>query len=88
MCASGPGGNEAMQREKVCWGYDEDADTAVFGDAAAIAKGARRWVAAGADTVVLQPIADADLQQVLTVVSTEVQPLLSAHPPPVRPGDQ
>ncbi len=87
MCASGPGGDEAIQREKVYWGYDEHADTAVFGDAAAIAKGARKWVAAGADTVVLQPTAEADLEQFLTVVSTEVQPLLSAHPPPVRPGD-
>lgn len=84
---AGPAANVAMQRETVYWGYDEHAYTVVFGDAAAIAKGARKWVAAGADTVVLQPTAEADLEQFLTVVSTEVQPLLSAPPPPVRPGD-
>jgi len=46
--------------------------------AAEIATAARRWVSAGADTVVLQPPSDAatDVASFATFIGSEVQPLL------------
>jgi alkanesulfonate monooxygenase SsuD/methylene tetrahydromethanopterin reductase-like flavin-dependent oxidoreductase (luciferase family) len=47
------------------------------GDAAAVAEAVRRYVAAGADTVVLQPTADdPDPEQFVRFAATEVAPLV------------
>jgi hypothetical protein len=37
---------------------------------------ARRWITAGADTVLLQPTAEADVQSFLHTVGTQIRPLL------------
>ena len=51
----------------------------VAGDASSVAAGVRRWVLAGADTVVLQPFADEpDMEGFVRFVGEEVAPLL--HP--------
>jgi alkanesulfonate monooxygenase SsuD/methylene tetrahydromethanopterin reductase-like flavin-dependent oxidoreductase (luciferase family) len=56
--ATGPDAAERMARERGRWGYDDDLDVGVTGDAAAVAGAVRRWAQAGADTVVLQPTLD------------------------------
>jgi alkanesulfonate monooxygenase SsuD/methylene tetrahydromethanopterin reductase-like flavin-dependent oxidoreductase (luciferase family) len=75
VCTMGPAADAKAADEISHWGYDADSDVAVFGDATAIAEGMRRWFAAGAGTVVLQPTADADMDQFLDMVGTEIQPM-------------
>jgi alkanesulfonate monooxygenase SsuD/methylene tetrahydromethanopterin reductase-like flavin-dependent oxidoreductase (luciferase family) len=54
-------------------------DLVVAGDASSMAAGVRRWVSAGADTVVLQPFADEpDMEGFVRFVGEEVAPLLHA----------
>lgn len=75
VCTTGPDADAKAAEEISHWGYDPDADVAVSGDAAAICEGMRRWFAAGAGTVVLQPTADADMDQFLDMVGAEIQPM-------------
>jgi alkanesulfonate monooxygenase SsuD/methylene tetrahydromethanopterin reductase-like flavin-dependent oxidoreductase (luciferase family) len=78
-CAIGPGAEELIRSEIRHWEFDETkpaADLAVYGEPAAIALGARRWVAAGADTVVLQPTAEADIHAFVDIVGNQIRPLL------------
>jgi alkanesulfonate monooxygenase SsuD/methylene tetrahydromethanopterin reductase-like flavin-dependent oxidoreductase (luciferase family) len=63
-------------RELQAWQYDPTKDLAAFGSAEDIAESVRRWLAAGADTVVLQPAADVDVESFVTFVGSEVAPLL------------
>jgi hypothetical protein len=58
------------------WELDPADDLAAYGDAGEIAVAARRWVDAGADTIVLQPAADDDIDEFVTFVGAEVQPIL------------
>ena len=51
-------------------------DLVVHGTPEAIATGARRWIAAGADTVVLQPPAGPGGADFIRTIGTRVQPLL------------
>ena len=54
-------------------------DLVVAGAAGSVAAGVRRWVSAGADTVVLQPFADEpDMEGFVRFVGEEVAPLLHA----------
>jgi alkanesulfonate monooxygenase SsuD/methylene tetrahydromethanopterin reductase-like flavin-dependent oxidoreductase (luciferase family) len=84
VCTTGPDADAKAAEEISHWGYDADADVAVSGDAKAISEGMRRWFAAGAGTVVLQPTADADMDQFLDMVGTEIRPMFDADDPLLR----
>ncbi len=66
-----------MAAECERWGHTNVDDVSVVGDAAAIAAGARRWIDAGADTVVFQPTPDdPDLEGFIRLIAREVRPLI------------
>lgn len=76
LCTTGPTAQADLRAEAEFWKLDPTDDVGVFGDAARIAAGARRWVDAGADTVVLQPTASVDVEAFVRFIGAEVQPLL------------
>ena len=76
LCTTGPTAQADLRTEAEFWKLDPTDDVGVFGDAAEIAAGARRWVDAGADTVVLQPTASVDVEAFVRFIGAEVQPLL------------
>lgn len=76
LCTTGPTAEADLRAEAEFWDLDPSAEVGVCGDAARIASGARRWVDAGADTIVLQPTASADVEEFVRFVGTEVRPLL------------
>ncbi|RDH79562.1 LLM class flavin-dependent oxidoreductase [Mycolicibacterium moriokaense] len=76
LCATGPEAHREMVSEYQRWNLDLAGDFGVYGDAAEIAEGARRWIEAGADTVVLQPPLGADVEQFVRFVGSEVRPLI------------
>ncbi|WP_428962544.1 LLM class flavin-dependent oxidoreductase [Micromonospora fluostatini] len=79
--ATGPDADARMERERARWGYDSTTHRAATGDAATIAAEVRRWAAAGADTVVLQPTPDdPDPEGFVRFVAQEVRPLVTATP--------
>ncbi|MFI5840664.1 LLM class flavin-dependent oxidoreductase [Catenuloplanes sp. NPDC051500] len=77
--ASGDGHAERLARWAAEWGMTQPLeDISVSGDAAAVAAGIRRWVDAGADTVVLQPTTDEPSpEEFVRFVAREVRPLVS-----------
>jgi alkanesulfonate monooxygenase SsuD/methylene tetrahydromethanopterin reductase-like flavin-dependent oxidoreductase (luciferase family) len=75
--ATGPNGRERLAAEHERWGEDPAGDLDVCGDAASVAEGIRRWAAAGAGTVVLQPTRDdPDLEAFIRFIAQDVRPLL------------
>ena len=76
LVATGDRAKERMGVELGRWNLDPSLDVAITGDASAVAAGVRRWVDAGADTVVLQPTVDADPEQFVDFAGREVQPLV------------
>jgi alkanesulfonate monooxygenase SsuD/methylene tetrahydromethanopterin reductase-like flavin-dependent oxidoreductase (luciferase family) len=76
VCTTGPDADAAAFAEVKHWGLDPAQEITVRGAAADIARAARRWIDAGADTVVLQPTAGADFEAFAAFVGTEVGPLL------------
>ena len=75
--ATGADAAERLERERVAWGYDTMADRAVSGGADELAEGVRRFAAAGADVVVLQPSPDdPDPEGFVHFAAAEVAPLL------------
>jgi alkanesulfonate monooxygenase SsuD/methylene tetrahydromethanopterin reductase-like flavin-dependent oxidoreductase (luciferase family) len=76
VTATGPDAAVDARRELEAWQYDPAKDVAAFGNAAEVAAALRRWIAAGADTVVLQPAADVDLEAFVAFAASEVAPLL------------
>jgi alkanesulfonate monooxygenase SsuD/methylene tetrahydromethanopterin reductase-like flavin-dependent oxidoreductase (luciferase family) len=80
VCATGPDARAVAQREIRQQDFEWAEDIAAFGTAAEIASAARRWVSAGADTVVLQPPSDTDtdIAAFAAFIGAEVQPLLKA----------
>jgi alkanesulfonate monooxygenase SsuD/methylene tetrahydromethanopterin reductase-like flavin-dependent oxidoreductase (luciferase family) len=78
-CAIGPDAHELIANEIQHWGFDEtkaSEDVAVYGEPADIVAATRRWVTAGADTVLLQPAAEADIHTFVHIVGTQIRPLL------------
>lgn len=77
LAATGLGAAERLAASQRDWGFEITTETGVAGDAQAVADAVRRWVAAGADTVVLQPTADdPDPEGFVRFVASEVQPLV------------
>lgn len=77
--ATGPGAAARLEAECERWGYASMDGLGVSGDARQVADGVRRWVEAGADTVVLQPTPDdPDVEGFLRFVGQEVRPLVEA----------
>ena len=69
---------QRLERERVEWGYDTMTDRAVSGGADEVAAGVRRFAAAGADVVVLQPSPDdPDPEGFVHFAAAEVAPLLN-----------
>jgi alkanesulfonate monooxygenase SsuD/methylene tetrahydromethanopterin reductase-like flavin-dependent oxidoreductase (luciferase family) len=77
VCATGRDASADAVRELKHWDLDPAQDVAAVGTAADIALAARRWVTAGADTIVLQPAADTDIESFAAFIGSEVQPLLN-----------
>jgi alkanesulfonate monooxygenase SsuD/methylene tetrahydromethanopterin reductase-like flavin-dependent oxidoreductase (luciferase family) len=77
QCTLGENAESRARQELRSWDFDVDADLAVYGTPAQVAAGARRWVDAGADTIVFQPGADVDFAEFVTAVGTQVQPELA-----------
>ncbi|MEP7020839.1 MAG: LLM class flavin-dependent oxidoreductase [Pseudonocardiales bacterium] len=75
VAATGPDAANRLAAELRSWSLDPAQDVAISGDAAQIAAGIRRWAAAGADAVILQPTADEDLEEFVGFIAREVQPL-------------
>jgi alkanesulfonate monooxygenase SsuD/methylene tetrahydromethanopterin reductase-like flavin-dependent oxidoreductase (luciferase family) len=76
--AFGAGAEERLEVELRRWGLDPADEVGVAGRAEQVADGVRRWVDAGADTVVLQPAGDdPDPEAFMHVVGSEVRPLLA-----------
>jgi alkanesulfonate monooxygenase SsuD/methylene tetrahydromethanopterin reductase-like flavin-dependent oxidoreductase (luciferase family) len=75
--ATGHDAAERLDAERSHWGFDSMDGIAVSGDAPAVAEGVTRYVAAGADAVILQPTRDdPDPEGFACFVATEVRPLL------------
>jgi alkanesulfonate monooxygenase SsuD/methylene tetrahydromethanopterin reductase-like flavin-dependent oxidoreductase (luciferase family) len=75
--ATGDSAAVRMAAEGVRWGYDNVDDVSVVGDAEILAAGARRWIDAGADTVVFQPTPDdPDLEGFIRLIAEQVRPLV------------
>jgi alkanesulfonate monooxygenase SsuD/methylene tetrahydromethanopterin reductase-like flavin-dependent oxidoreductase (luciferase family) len=72
----GADGAERYRAEMQRWGLDPADDAGAYGSAEEIAVTVRRWTAAGADAVVLQPTADEDPVEFARFVGTHVRPLL------------
>ena len=77
MAAIGAGAEARLASEFERWPIDPSPDTGIAGDAEAIAAAVQRWVNAGADTVVLQPTLEEDLDDFIRVVAREVRPAVS-----------
>ena len=77
MTATGPDAETRFAAECDRWHMPASPDTGVAGDAATVAEAVRRWAAAGADAVLLQPPQDeADLPAFARFVADEVRPLV------------
>ena len=50
----------------------------MYGSAEDIAAGTRRWIDAGADTIVYQPRAEADFEAFVNAIGGQVRPLIAA----------
>ncbi|MBU8811412.1 LLM class flavin-dependent oxidoreductase [Mycolicibacterium goodii] len=77
LCATGPNAASQMAAEYQRWDLDEAGDVSVQGTAEEIANGLARWTAAGADTLVLQPPVDADIEAFVAFVGRELTPLVN-----------
>ena len=75
-CALDDDAYRRTQDEMTRDGLDPSDDLIVHGTPEQIADGARRWITAGADTVVFQPPAGTDLEPFIEVIGSRVQPLL------------
>lgn len=73
ITTTGPGAQERLDADLRRWGVEPSPETGVAGDAAAVADAVRRWAAAGATTVVLQPTPDEpDVEGFVSFVGRDV----------------
>jgi alkanesulfonate monooxygenase SsuD/methylene tetrahydromethanopterin reductase-like flavin-dependent oxidoreductase (luciferase family) len=78
IAVPGPHAQERLSAELREWSLDENEDVGIAGGPEQLAEGINRWVAAGADSVVLQPTGDEpDLTGFIDVIGREVRPLLT-----------
>jgi alkanesulfonate monooxygenase SsuD/methylene tetrahydromethanopterin reductase-like flavin-dependent oxidoreductase (luciferase family) len=77
ICATGPGSERQVRDEIAYWKLDPTQDVAVHGTADQIADGAKRWLHAGADTIVFQPAGGANVEAFIDVIATQVKPLIA-----------
>lgn len=78
MAATGPDADQRLRGEADRWGFPPDADVGVAGSAEQIAAGLQKWIEAGADAVLLQPVTgQEDLPGYVRFVAEQVQPLLA-----------
>jgi alkanesulfonate monooxygenase SsuD/methylene tetrahydromethanopterin reductase-like flavin-dependent oxidoreductase (luciferase family) len=83
MAATGAGARRRLDDELRAESLDPAQDAGVAGGADEIAAGVRRWAAAGAGTVVLQPTADEpDLEGFIRFAARDVGSLLSSSRSP------
>jgi alkanesulfonate monooxygenase SsuD/methylene tetrahydromethanopterin reductase-like flavin-dependent oxidoreductase (luciferase family) len=74
---TGPDATARLETENSRWDITAPDSTGVAGDAASVAEGIARAVAAGADTVVLQPaMDDPDIEGFVRFVGEQVRPLV------------
>jgi alkanesulfonate monooxygenase SsuD/methylene tetrahydromethanopterin reductase-like flavin-dependent oxidoreductase (luciferase family) len=77
LCATGPTAPAELAAEIRFWELDPNQDVGLAGDADEVAAGIGRWVAAGVDTVVLQPAADVDVEEFARFVGRDVRSALA-----------
>jgi alkanesulfonate monooxygenase SsuD/methylene tetrahydromethanopterin reductase-like flavin-dependent oxidoreductase (luciferase family) len=80
-CAVDADAYRRTQQEIEHRGVEDIDDLVVHGTPERIAAGARRWVEAGADTIVLQPPVGTDATEFIRFIGTHVQPLLRSSVP-------
>jgi len=78
ICGTGQDAARQARDEVAFWELDPADDRAVYGSAEDIAAGAKRWIDAGADTIVFQPPADVDIEEFIGVIG-QVRPLIAAR---------
>ncbi|HKV21505.1 MAG TPA: LLM class flavin-dependent oxidoreductase [Mycobacterium sp.] len=89
ICGTGSDAAQQARDEVEFWKLDPSEDRAVHGSAEDIAAGTRRWIDAGADTIVFQPRADADFDAFVDVIGRQVRPLIAgAQPTAARPASR
>ncbi|MBO0879672.1 MAG: LLM class flavin-dependent oxidoreductase [Mycobacterium sp.] len=66
----------SIEREGKARRGDFSSDLVTYGSPERIAHGARRWIAAGADTIVFHPPAGIDIRAFIDTIGSGVQPLL------------
>jgi alkanesulfonate monooxygenase SsuD/methylene tetrahydromethanopterin reductase-like flavin-dependent oxidoreductase (luciferase family) len=79
ICETRPDAERLVRDELAYWKLDESRDLAAFGTPGEIAAAARRWIDAGADTIVFQPPGDVDIESFVGVIGQRVRPLISAQ---------
>lgn len=79
VCATEPDAARKARDELVFWEYNPSDNLAAYGTPEEIAAAATRWIDAGADTIVFQPAADADIEAFVGVIGNHVQPLIAAR---------
>ena len=83
ICTTGPDAQAAAIAELEHWDFDPSQPITACGTPGDIAHTVQHWIEAGADTVVLQPTAETDIESFAAFVGAEVQPLL--RPPGAQP---
>lgn len=63
--------------ELAYWKLDGTEDVAAYGTPQEIAATAQRWIDAGADTIVLQPPGDVDIDAFVGVIGRHVRPAIT-----------
>lgn len=76
VCTTGADAARQLREELAYWKFDSSDDLAAYGTPEEIAAAATRWIDAGADTIVFQPSADADIEAFVDVIGSQVQPLI------------
>jgi alkanesulfonate monooxygenase SsuD/methylene tetrahydromethanopterin reductase-like flavin-dependent oxidoreductase (luciferase family) len=79
VCATGPDAAQQVRDEIAYWKYDPAQDLAAYGTPEEIASAARRWMDAGADTIVFQPSPTVDIEEFVGVIGSQVQPLIADY---------